>query len=107
MILYDGTVYGVSDKKKQWTGVDFMSGKTVFKSRDLKPGSFILADDKFFIFTDMGEVALARPGKNGFDVISRFNLPVKPVTLAFAIPALYEGTLYLRYEENLFLYRVN
>ena len=90
LIPYQGTIFGTSDRKKQWVGVDLESGETIFTSRDLKPGSFLLADDKFFIFTETGEVALAIPGREGFSVVtSRFTIPVQPAQLAFAHPVLY------------------
>ena len=106
MILYDGTVFGAADRKKQWVGIDFETGETVFMSRKLKPGSFFLADDKFFIFTDMGELALAKPRKDGFDIISRFKIPVQPASFAFAHPVLYKGHMYVRYLDNLWIYKV-
>ncbi|MDX2432753.1 MAG: PQQ-binding-like beta-propeller repeat protein [Bacteroides sp.] len=107
LIPYQGTIFGTSDKKKHWIGVDLESGETLFTSRELKPGSFLLADDKFFIFTETGEVALAVPGKEGFSVISRFHIPVQPAQLAFAHPVLHRGILYIRYREHLWLFNVN
>lgn len=106
LIEVEGTVFGTSDKKKQWVGVDLETGKTLFKSRELKPGSFLLADDKFYIFTETGEVALALPGREGFSVISRFTIPVQPAQFAFSHPVLYEGRLYIRYREHLWIYDV-
>lgn len=106
MIPFQGTVYGTSDKKKQWIGVDLESGRTLFTTRELKPGSFLMADEKFYIFTETGEVAMARPGKDGFSVLSRFTIPVQPAQLAFAHPVIYQGILYIRYRDNLWLYDV-
>lgn len=107
LIPFLGTVFGTSDKKKQWVGVELESGRTVFTSRELKPGSFLLADNKFFIYTETGEVALALPGKDGFSVLSRFPIPVQPAQQAFAHPVLNKGILYIRYRDNLWLYRVS
>lgn len=106
MIVYDGTVFGVSDKSKKWLGVDLTSGETLFSSRDLKPGSFILADDKFYIFSDMGEVAMAVPSKKGFEIVSRFQIPAENVQMAFAHPVIYNEVLYIRYNNDLWLYRI-
>jgi len=106
MILYDGTLFGAADRKKQWVGIDFDTGETRYQSRDLKPGSFLLADNKFFIFTDMGEVALVNPHKDGFDIVSRFPIPVQPASTAFTHPVLYKGTLYIRYLGDIWLYNV-
>jgi outer membrane protein assembly factor BamB len=106
MIVYEGTVFGVSDRQKIWMGVDMDSGETVFTSRELKPGSFIMADNKFYMFSDRGEVALAEPGKNGFNIKSRFQIPAGSVPLAFAHPVIYNDILYIRYNDNLWLYNV-
>ena len=107
LISFEGTVFGTSDRKKQWVGVDLETGQTLFTSRELKPCSFLLADNKFFIFTETGEVALALPGKEGFSVVSRFHIPVQPAPLAFAVPVLHNGILYIRYREHLWIYDVN
>lgn len=107
LIVVDGTVFGTSDRKKQWVGINLTSGETVFTSRDLKPGSFLLADNKFYIFTETGEVALGIPSANGFNVKSRFKIPVQPVQYGFAHPVLFNGVLYIRYKDTLWLYKVD
>lgn len=106
LIEVDGTVFGASYRKKQWVGVDLSTGKTLFNSRELKPGSFLLADGKFYIFTETGEVGLAIPNRDGFSVISSFPIPVTSVQYGFAHPVIYEGILYIRYREHLWLYKV-
>ncbi len=107
LLVADGTVFGTSDRKKQWVGVDLASGETVFTSRELKPGSFLQADGKFFIFTETGVAALAYPDRTGFKVASSFSIPVASVQNSFAHPVLYKGILYLRYREQLWLYNVS
>jgi len=106
LIVYNGTVFGVTDKRKIWAGIDINSGETKFTSRDLKPGSFILADNKFYIFSDVGEVALAIPSKNGFNIVSKFNIPAENVKMAFAHPVIHNDILYIRYNSNMWLYKI-
>ncbi len=107
LMIVDGLIYGTSDRKKQWVALDFETGQTIFVSRELKPGSFLLADQKFYIFTETGEVALAKPHKEGFTVVSRFDIPVETVQYAFTHPVIYQGILYIRYRDQLWLYDVN
>ena len=106
MIEYQGVVYGTSDRRKLWTGVDLKSGKTVFTSREFKPGSFVMADNKFFLYDDKGEVGLAIPDSPGFTVVSRFQIPAGMASYAFAHPVIHDGILYIRYTNDLWLYRV-
>jgi len=104
--VIDGTVFGVSDKRKQWMGMDINSGKTLFNTREIKPGSFILADNKFYMFSDVGEVALSVPSKTEFKIVSQFQIPIGNVTLAFAHPVISNGILYIRYNNNMWLYKI-
>lgn len=106
MILFDGTVFGTSDQRKQWVGVDFKSGKTIFTSRDLKPGSLIQADNKFYLYSDVGEVALAIPSKTKFEIKSRFQIPAGKVVMAFAHPVIANGLLFIRFNNNLWAYKI-
>lgn len=106
MIMFDGTVFGTSDQRKQWVGVDFETGKTLFTSRALKPGSLIQADNKFYLYSDIGEVALAVPSKNGFEIISKFQIPVGKAVYAFSHPVIHKGILFIRYNNDLWLYKV-
>jgi len=106
LIVYDGTVFGVTDKRKIWAGVDLKTGETKFTSRDLKPGSFILADNKFYLFSDVGEVALATPSKSGLNIVNKFFIPVVNVKSAFGHPVIYNVILFVRYNSNLWLYKI-
>jgi outer membrane protein assembly factor BamB len=107
MIVVDGLIYGTSDKNKQWMAVSWDSGETVFKSRELKPGSFVMADGKFYIFTENGEVALAIPDKNGFKIISRFMIPAQKIIYAFAHPVIDKQKLYIRYNNNIWIHDIS
>ena len=104
MFCVNGIIYGTSDQKKQWIGISWETGKTIFNTRELKPGSFVLADNKFLIFTDDGEVAIATPTTNGFDINQRFRIPAEKVTMAFAHPVVYKNRFYIRYNSNIWIY---
>ena len=106
LIAVDGMVFGTADKRKQWVGLDLESGEKVFSTRELKPGSFLMTGGKFILYTETGEVALAEPSADGFTIISRFQVPAGPVTLAFAHPVIHQGMLYIRFREKLWVYRV-
>lgn len=106
-IMLDSLVYGTTDKGKKWAAINAYTGDVVFETRDLKPGSFVFADNKFFIFTDTGELALAKPHSAGFDVISRFPSPNYPTKLAFAHPVIYKGDLFIRVDDNIWRYNVS
>ena len=106
IIKYDGVVYGFTQSRKMWMGIDYNSGETLFKNRDLGRGCLILADDKFYLYSDMGEVALGLPAKTEIQLISQFQIPAGKATFAFAYPVIYDGKLYIRYNNNLWAYKI-
>jgi len=106
LILFEGIVFGASHRKKQWVGVDYKTGRTVFTSRDLKPGSLILADSKLYLYSEMGEAALALPSKSGFDIVSRFQIPAGKASYTFAHPVIHDGLMYIRYNNDVWAYKV-
>jgi hypothetical protein len=51
-------------------------------------------------------VNLVRPSKESFNVISSFELPQKGRGFHWAHPVVCDGCLFLRYENNLFVYKI-
>ena len=107
VLVVDGLIYGTADSKKHWAAIRWNNGKEVFTSRELKPGSFIMADDKFFILTDNGEIALARPTATGMEIISRYSSPAYPAAHAYAFPVIYEGDLFVRINNDIWRYSIS
>ncbi|MGQ8337891.1 outer membrane protein assembly factor BamB family protein [Sunxiuqinia sp. A32] len=106
MMRIGDLIYGTADNKKHWAALNWKTGEVVFTSRELKPGSFIMADDKFYIFTEMGEIALAKPNGDGFEVLSKFECPAYPAKYAFAHPVIYQGDLFIRFNDSIWRYKI-
>lgn len=104
--VVDGLIYGTSDQKKHWAAIRWDSGEEVFTTREIKPGSFVMADGKFFIFTEDAEVALAKPTSSGFDIVSRFQSPAHPAVHAYAHPVIWKGDLFVRFNDHIWRYRI-
>lgn len=104
--VVDGLIYGTADRKKHWAALQWSDGQQIFTTREIKPGSFVMADGKFFIFTEDGQIALAKPTNEGFDIISRFNSPAYPANYAFAHPVIYKGDLFIRFNNNIWRYKI-
>jgi hypothetical protein len=64
------------------------------------------ADGLFYYFTERGLVNLVKPSKESFNVISSFQLPERSKGYYWAHPVVCDGRLYLRYDDNLFVYRI-
>lgn len=79
-MLLDDVVYGSnweSNQKGNWLGVDFETGKTYFNQewKGFSKGSIVSADGMLYVYEEKrGEVALIKPSKEKFDVISSFTI---------------------------------
>lgn len=104
--VVDGIIYGTADRKKHWSGIRWDSGEEVFTSREIKPGSFVMADNKFYIFTDNGEIVLAKPSPEGVVFMNRFESPAFPAKHAYAFPVIYKGDLFIRFNNDVWRYRI-
>lgn len=104
--VVDGIIYGTDDGKKQWAALRWEDGEIIFTTREIKPGSFVMADGKFYIFTDNGEIVLAKATSEGLDIVSRFKSPAYPAKHAYSFPVIYKGDLFIRFNNDLWRYRI-
>jgi len=73
----------------------------VYRTKELAMGSAIWADSRFYLLSQVGDMALAEPTDEGFEFAGRFRLVEKRVNDAWAHPVLLDGRLYLRYHDKL------
>ncbi len=104
--VVDGLIYGTADNKKHWAVLRWDTGEQLFSTRDIKPGALVMADGKFYIFTDDAEVVLATPHSEGFDIVSRFKTPAHPARHAYSHPVIYKGDLLVRFNNDIWRYRI-
>lgn len=100
------TIPPIYENNKLFYASGYDEGETLFKNRDFGRGCIILADDKFYLYSDKGEVALCLPAKTEIELISQFQIPAGKATFAFAYPVIYDGKLYIRYNSDLWTYKI-
>lgn len=106
-ILYlDGYIYGTGHEKKGWFCLDFKTGKTLYRDTEGGKGSLMYADGMFYYFTERGQVNLVKSSNESFKIISSFQLPKKSTGFHWAHPVVCDGRLYLRHDDNLFIYKL-
>ncbi|MBN2296271.1 MAG: PQQ-like beta-propeller repeat protein [Pirellulales bacterium] len=93
---------------KYWCLVDWSSGQTLQKLKDLTTGAAIMADGRVYCQDEKGNVALLKHTPEGMEIVSRFRLPIGPkkVRDAWAHPVLCDGRLYLRYHDGFWCHDV-
>jgi outer membrane protein assembly factor BamB len=97
-VLYQGNLYGFSEQRLRC--VNFQTGKVNWEKAGLGRGSVILADGQLIILGDHGELLLAKATPMEFAEVSRCQVFDKE-TLAWTVPVLSGGRLYVRSENAL------
>ena len=93
--------------------IDFESGETIFQSAPVKSsykyknGCLTYADGIFYLFSDNGNMALAKATDTGFAVTGRLRIAEPGERPTWAHPVVYGGRLYLRYGDKLGVYEVS
>ncbi len=116
IILVDGRIYGYAEsqnKTEPWMCIDFESGETIFQSNPIESsykyrnGCLTYADGMFYLFTDDGKMALAKPTDAGFELAGSLEIEDPGKRQTWAHPVVYGGRLYLRYGDKLAAYDVS
>ena len=106
IIYLDGYIYGTGHNKKGWLCLDFKTGETVFRDSKGGKGSFLYADGMFYYLTEKGIMNLVKPSSKSYKVVSRFKVPEEGKRLYWTHPVVFNGRLYIRYDDKLLAYKI-
>ena len=74
-------------------GVDLKTGQVLWQSRDFARSTFLYADGKLIIMDEDGNIGLARPTREGLNVLAKASVLSNR---AWTVPTLVGTTLYIR-----------
>ena len=103
-VLVDGRVYGFDLKDPQsrlnrpsrgeFRCLDFETGRIIWSTNKVGQANVIAADQKLILFTDSGELILARSGTDEYTELARTQ--VFHDEICWTYPTLHRGCIYLR-----------
>jgi outer membrane protein assembly factor BamB len=107
-LLIDGKLYGCGCRQggKNFYCVDFLTGETKKLDKNLGKVGITCADGMLYCLNHQGMMYLLAVTPDGFDVVSQFDLGKKPANSYLAHPVVCGGRLYLRCDQELFVYDV-
>ncbi|MBN2412133.1 PQQ-binding-like beta-propeller repeat protein [candidate division KSB1 bacterium] len=105
-IEHDGFIYGSGDKYRDWTCLNWKTGESTYKSRELGKGNVIFADGLLYCYSEKGEMALVKPDPEKLNVISVFRIR-KGTSQHWAHPVIHDGRLYVRHGDALMVYSIS
>ena len=98
-------VYGSGHNNRYWFCVDWRTGATKYRVRDMAPCNVISADGMLYCYSERGTMNLVRPNPDRLELVSSFN-----VTLGtgphWAHPVIHQGVMYIRHGNALMAYKV-
>ncbi len=105
-IIHEGYIYGSGHSNRGWFCLDWETGEEKYKSMEVANGVIIMAADKFIIYSDRGDLVLANPNPEKFDIISRTKVEHGSAQ-HWAHPIVYNEVLYLRHGNALIAYKIS
>jgi outer membrane protein assembly factor BamB len=108
VILLDGYLYGASRSSSlgPWVCLDFKTSKRMYAEPGIGTGSLTYADGMIYALNQSRTVALVRPTRHAFEVISQFSIPKGGRGPTWAHPVVCDGRLYVRHGNFLYCYDI-
>ena len=99
-------LYAGGHNNNNWFCVDWKTGETKYKVRDIGRGITITADGMLYVYSERdGTMNLVKPNPDKFELVSSFK-----VTMGtgphWAHPIIHNGVLYLRHGDALMAYKI-
>jgi outer membrane protein assembly factor BamB len=98
-------IYAAGQTGREWFCVDWKTGETKYKVREIAPCNVIFADEMLYCYSETGKVYLVRPNPDKLEIISSFELTLG-TNQHWAHPVIYNGVLYIRHGDALMAYKV-
>lgn len=109
VVLLDNYIYGsnwLNNRDGNWCCIDWETGEVLYEEHWECKGSLIFADGHLYLYEERrGNVALVKPGPDGFRVISSFRVP-EGSGPHWAHPSIHDGKLYIRHGNALMVYDI-
>ena len=78
----------------------------MWNERSAGKGAIIVVGNKIILRTEKGPISLIKLDPERYEEISRFDQPERSRAKAWAHPVVLDGRLYLRDQDNLFVYDI-
>ena len=108
IILYDGFLYGSNwqdNRRGNWVCMNWKSGEIMYVEQWDTKGAVVMADGLLYCYNEKGNVGIAKPDPEKFEVISEFKIDMGAGP-HWAHPFVGEGKLLIRHGDALMVYDI-
>ena len=105
MVRVGNYVFGSGHSNRFWFCANWYTGEIMWQERGLTNGVIIANDGMLYIYTDRGDMVLARATPERFDIVGQFSITLG-TDQHWAHPILYNGMLLVRRGDTLMAFNV-
>ena len=98
-------IYASGHQNRFWYCIDWNTGKTMYREREIAPSNVIYADGMLYCYSERGTVFLVKPNPEKLDIVSSFRV-TRGTGEHWAHPVIQNGVLYIRQGDALMAYRI-
>ena len=99
-------IYATGHQNKYWFCVDWKTGETRYKVRDIGCGTVIYADGMLYVYNELqGSMHLIKPNPEKFEMTGSFKVTLG-TNQHWAHPVIHQGVLYIRHGDTLMAYKI-
>ena len=99
-------IYASGHNNRFWFCVDWNTGETMYKVRDLAPCNVVAADGMLYCYSEKGEMGLVTPDPVRFGMTGNFKITLG-TQQHWAHPVIHKGVLYIRHGDTLMAYKIS
>jgi len=98
-------IYASGHTNRFWFCVDWNTGETKYRVRDIGACNVIFADGMLYCYSERGTMNLVKPNPENFELVSSFSVELGTGT-HWAHTVIHDGVLYIRHGDALMAYKV-
>ena len=105
MVKVGDYVFSSGHASRRWFATNWYTGEIVWEADGLAMGVTIANNDMLYIYTDRGDMVLARATPEKLDIVSRFRITLG-TNQHWAHPIIHNGVLYVRRGDTLMAFNI-
>ena len=105
MVKVGNYVFGSGHASRRWFATNWNTGEIAWEADGLAMGITIANNNMLYIYTDRGDMVLARATPEKLDIVSRFRITLGTYQ-HWAHPIIHNGVLYVRRGDTLMAFNI-
>jgi outer membrane protein assembly factor BamB len=106
VLLINGSIYGSGDESDAFFCINPANGKVLWKSIKIRKSMLVSADGMIWCLSEEGNMTLLEANPKAENIAGSFNIPKETDSVFWAYPAIFDGRLWIRHDDNIYVYNI-